>query len=1466
MEATYDLKPLGCYEYVSGHYTIQEALERLNDAQVTGQPIICLATAYDETSGSLFLNFHGINGIIRKGSITQNSKLRPQDLEEKTTKVRITKVNATQKEFFGERISVEEEAFRQLKLLEKGNFVEGTVKNIINDKACAFVDLKEGYCAYLPLFFVTPLPDTCCRIDEFIRIGERVRLVVKHGVDFSGLRRSVARVGLANFQTLEEVSATVSVGDVREGMLRTDRIQPYTYYLLIDTTICVKIVAMNEVDVSNPIKIRIIRIDYRTNMTFGALADDELSEESFDLFNDMDENGYEDGDKDNTSVIVDETTPPQFGGQGSLFESKVLTPISPFACRDFEEKYFESDLTRFSRSNLESKIKLGHITETHKEVMKAIGTLGYCTSKQIMSYFYSQGVSTENQNKLNKKIESVGKLSLLSSVRFRNDETESLFRVYSLHQYGRWTLRNVYKEDKSYPEYNFFGSIQQIKLKLASNQVALMCMECIPSYKELINHRRPLYAKDTGVSPTAILRFENSALLLEGLRRPNSFNDENSAKKQERYEALFKDYDERCHDQRNPSFLSEVPFYLVFVCEDEQHAREMYDAMSSSALLTRAFFTYDLLMFQGSPLFSIFRFNPDGTIMLYSLLDLVERNAECFTASKMDGLNFSNCEFNSFPEQYLQNMMDRNLTDSIFCENITVQDSHQNMEYLYLNDFDGFLESTAFSRRAETSNIVWEPRVFFLGTGSAGKTSLVKVLAEQNYDKNEKKTDGVQVHLKLWENLSWMNSGDTKISNINVWDFAGQESDHVFSSFLMTQSALYVLVLDARSEDSPDVWLNYIQTYAPRSRVILVINKLDEVRGTVQKTDINMYHRINIAKYSDEYSNIKGVFQTSCEHPNMLGCELNELKTAICEQILLMEEQFKREWPPGGSDQLREWLRTKMETTGYIMVREFNEKHREFGVDSESSHTLKLCARSGLCIYNERMNTYIVLNPQWLTYGISKILKSDAFSETKWKLTKDEIKSILETPEAIDGDRIIEFNYQDETEDFLQILDNLGLCVREDDVYIFPCFLKYPSKRDETDALSDMSGWYERQVTYKFLPPEVFPEFQVRLWAQQWNRIKPSQFFVPSYEADRGRIVFIKNGKKMVALKENNSIILAVERENPDAEVLTNDEKQAIQEAKAELKKLHNDILKRHNIRENDMAKEQIILKGRSRDLTMKRLRYPYEEDNLKKICMSGVAGSYYFPEVDQWYNAAELLLDEYSEDKIKKIYYNYLISVRKVGEQTHEEANNETPLGVGFLMPYIGNWYIITCAHIITNNESKELVFNTTEGYQLNAELIFSIYDRHKLDCDIAAFRVTDTGETLNYTIPKEVLSFRKNNRSDRQKNIYCKGYHLHNNLNDSLVSTNNSSIIDCIPGADPAIGASIHVEAGEGTFSKGFSGAPMIDMDARCIFGMLSGTYGENWGVEEKYVKVIPIEKIWRFLEDAITAETRETANREE
>ena len=174
-----------------------------------------------------------------------------------------------------------------------------------------------------------------------------------------------------------------------------------------------------------------------------------------------------------------------------------------------------------------------------------------------------------------------------------------------------------------------------------------------------------------------------------------------------------------------------------------------------------------------------------------------------------------------------------------------------------------------------------EAKVLLVGEGGVGKTSLVNRLIYNKFNDAENKTEGIN------REALYIDLDDDRKVKLNVWDFGGQEIMHSTHQFFLTERSLYILVWDARQDDTYGLierWLKLIESFGSDSPIIVVLNK----------TDIGYVIELDRRGLQKKYKNIKAFVNTSCKADNDMG--IAELKEAIKKEIGELRH-IKIEWP-----------------------------------------------------------------------------------------------------------------------------------------------------------------------------------------------------------------------------------------------------------------------------------------------------------------------------------------------------------------------------------------------------------------------------------------------------------------------------------------------------------------------------------------------------------------------------------------
>jgi internalin A len=347
-----------------------------------------------------------------------------------------------------------------------------------------------------------------------------------------------------------------------------------------------------------------------------------------------------------------------------------------------------------------------------------------------------------------------------------------------------------------------------------------------------------------------------------------------------------------------------------------------------------------------------------------------------------------------------------------------------------------------------------EAKVLMIGQGGAGKTSIVKRLAEEAFDRHEGETRGI--------NIRGFALGPTSSQMVaNIWDFGGQEIMHATHQFFFTKRSVYVLVLDSRQGDYEgrivEYWLKLIQGVGANSPVIVVCNKCDENPMALDWTGL-----------SSKYPFIKAfVKRVSCS----TGEGIQELRAAIEREARHLEHV---------SDRIpQSWLLVKRDleqmNDNYISYQRYEAVCSARGVTEEAERgtLVGLLHDLGVVLHyrdDPALTSVGVLNPNWVTSGVYRILNSQILDDNGGIVDSEDLLRILGAS----------LEYAGQLDFLLALMRKFELCfeLREgrEPKYLIPNVLR----RDEPET-GDWTDGLRFQIEYSVLPNSVISRFMVRM-------------------------------------------------------------------------------------------------------------------------------------------------------------------------------------------------------------------------------------------------------------------------------------------------------------------------------------------------------------------------------------------------
>jgi len=379
-----------------------------------------------------------------------------------------------------------------------------------------------------------------------------------------------------------------------------------------------------------------------------------------------------------------------------------------------------------------------------------------------------------------------------------------------------------------------------------------------------------------------------------------------------------------------------------------------------------------------------------------------------------------------------------------------------------------------------------EVKLLLLGEGNVGKTSLVRRLVEDRFDDRENKTEGIDIK-------PWQITVNGQQIRLNVWDFGGQEIMHATHQFFLTKRSLYLLVLDARSgeqENRVEYWLKIIQSFAGGSPVIIVVNKIDQHPLDIDRVGLRA-----------KYKSIKEFIGTS----SLTGHGSYELKSIIAQEIGNLEHI---------NDQLLlSWFAVKDKLEN--MKQDYIPYHEYVALCQAENITDELNQRTLIRFLHDlgtvlnfqddsRLEDTNILNPEWVTNGVYKILNSNSLFQSNGVLERNMLNQILD-PQRYPRDKHLFI---------IDMMRKFELCFDFEGLYDQKFLIPDLLSKEEPYTI-DWQGALGFQYHYNVLPGSIISRFIVRMNARIYQNTYWRHGVVLAFEENKALVKADLEDKKI---------------------------------------------------------------------------------------------------------------------------------------------------------------------------------------------------------------------------------------------------------------------------------------------------------------------------------------------------------------
>jgi internalin A len=368
----------------------------------------------------------------------------------------------------------------------------------------------------------------------------------------------------------------------------------------------------------------------------------------------------------------------------------------------------------------------------------------------------------------------------------------------------------------------------------------------------------------------------------------------------------------------------------------------------------------------------------------------------------------------------------------------------------------------------EAARPLQELKLLIVGRGKAGKTTLVKQLADEKPDAHESETHSISIR----QLTLTCPHGPVRT---RAWDFGGQEILHSTHQFFLTERSLYLLVLEPRLNMAlrdAEYWLKLIETQGGGSPVIVVLNWSHERPW-----------RIDEVRLRRKFPFIVDFIATDGLH----GDGIDALRAAI---VKIVEELMPDVWVRFPN----KWRTIKDAVAGmrenFLTYRQYTGLCKKLGetrADAQADLAGILHAL-GLALYfgkDPRLHDTRVLNPGWVTGGVYAIIRAPSVAANDGQLSLADMPRVLR--EAEEQKTITVADYPPESHAFiLELMRAFQLCYTSEEEQGKPTRYLVPELLPEFEPVMP-EAWEKAPVRLRYrydtLPPGLLSRFIVRTHA-----------------------------------------------------------------------------------------------------------------------------------------------------------------------------------------------------------------------------------------------------------------------------------------------------------------------------------------------------------------------------------------------
>lgn len=371
-----------------------------------------------------------------------------------------------------------------------------------------------------------------------------------------------------------------------------------------------------------------------------------------------------------------------------------------------------------------------------------------------------------------------------------------------------------------------------------------------------------------------------------------------------------------------------------------------------------------------------------------------------------------------------------------------------------------------------------ESKVIFLGDGGAGKSlAIQRLLLDGEYpiSFDGDATPGIAITSKEY-------TIDDRQIYVHFWDFGGQEILHSMHRMFLTKRTLYVVLVNARDNTQDErarYWLHNIKSFANGSKVLLVLNQIDQ----------NPTASVNETALKELYPDLIKIIKLSAKEYSSQDFK-RQFEDVLLEEISKMptlNEPFLPSWSLLKS-KLQHMTKHYIDENEYVLLSdecgvEAKDEIRNNLIDWFSDLGISFCYRD-----NSALSNYMVLRPDWITNAIYIILFNSSGNVHNGLIRHETIHQLLHPTSQmpnIPKSVINGLKYTpSETEYVLGVIRKFRLSYRiDDDTEFIPMLCERNEKSLAKQFVND-DKVLEFHMKYIYLPNNVIHRLMVEMRSQ----------------------------------------------------------------------------------------------------------------------------------------------------------------------------------------------------------------------------------------------------------------------------------------------------------------------------------------------------------------------------------------------